>query len=36
MALRFAAMIVAMGGVLMVLLLRRKDGPQNQPVLKAP
>jgi D-galactonate transporter len=36
MALRFAAVIVAMGGILMVWLLRRKDGPQNQPILKTP
>ena len=36
MALRFAAVIVAMGGVLMVWLLRKKDGPQKQPILKTP
>lgn len=33
-ALRFAAALVAVGGVLMVLLLRKKDGPRNHPILK--
>jgi D-galactonate transporter len=36
MALRFAAMIVAMGGVLMVWLLRSKNGAQHQPIPKTP
>jgi D-galactonate transporter len=35
MALRFAAVIVAAGGVMMIWLLRERSGPQGERVLKA-